>query len=135
MAFEHARPRQSRLRFLAAINVAAGGWLLAAPFALALPHRYPHQMAFLSSLVVGAAVLLLAVLHGLQWEAARFASRITFSLGLLLAATPVFFGYWYFQGAGRPATVSAVVTGAVIVAGSALSLAGSGDGWASDEAH
>jgi hypothetical protein len=86
---------------------------------------YPHQRAFLSSLAVGAVVLPLSVVHGLQWESARRACRINFSLGLLLIASPVFFGYGYAHGADRTATVNAVVTGIVIVLGAALSLAGS----------
>ena len=118
----------SKLRVLSLINTSAGIWLLGAPFVLSLPHVYPHQLAFLSSLAVGAVVMPLSVLHGLQWESARRASRINLSLGLLLAASPLFFGYHYPNGAGRAATINAVVTGAVIVAGAALCLAGSGTG-------
>jgi hypothetical protein len=115
----------SELRVLALVDVAAGVWLLAAPFVLDLPRQYPHQLAFLSSLAVGAAVLLLSALHFLQWQMARGASRINIALGLFLIASPVFFGYSRFEGAGHPATVNAVLTGIVIVAGAALCLAGS----------
>lgn len=116
----------NRLRLLSLIGVAAGAWLLAAPFVLHLPHVYPHQLAFGSSLVVGAAVLLLSALHGLQWETGRRAARINVSLGLLFAASPLLFGYGHAHGPGRTAAANAVIAGAVIVAGAALSLAGSG---------
>ena len=122
-----ARRHQSRLRLLGCLNVAAGLWLLTAPFVLGMPHTYPHQHAFLSSLLIGAAVLTLATLHMLRWDTARVASRLTLYLGLFLMVTPVFFGYWQFHGAGRHATGSAVLTGLFIVAGSVLSLAGSED--------
>jgi hypothetical protein len=115
----------SELRVLALVDVSAGAWLLAAPFVLDLPRQYPHQFAFLSCLAVGAAVLLLSTLHFLQWQTARGASRINLAMGLFLIASPVFFGYSRFEGAGHPATVNAVLTGIVIVAGAALCLAGS----------
>lgn len=99
---------------------------MSAPFVLELPSRYPHQQAFLSSLGVGAAVILLGVVHGLQWESGRRASRIALCLGLLLTASPIFFGYSYSDRPGRAATLNAVISGGAIVAGSLLSLAGSG---------
>jgi hypothetical protein len=125
---ERRSSSSSDLRFLAVIGVAAGCWLLASPFVLGLTWRYPHQLAAVSALVVGAAVLLLSLLHMLQWQRARAGERINVGLGLFYAASPVFFGYSQFGGAGHAATLSAVLSGAAIVAGAALALAGSDPG-------
>ncbi|MCA1711263.1 MAG: hypothetical protein LC789_06330 [Actinobacteria bacterium] len=113
------------MRVLSFIDILAGLWLLAAPSALGLPRDHPYRRAELSCYVVGSLVLLLAATHGLRWQQGRGASRLNFCLGLFFLFTPVFFGYGHFHGAGRPATINAVVSGLVIVAGSALSLAGS----------
>jgi len=117
----------SRLRVLSLINVCAGLWLLVAPFALHLPRSVPLG-ALLTGPVIGIAVLLLSAVHGLQWESARRGSRINVSLGLVLAASPLLLEYGHPNGPGRTAAVNAMVTGAVVVAGAALCLAGSGFG-------
>lgn len=115
-----------RLRVLGLVDLVAGLWLLAAPFVLGYPRTYPDQRAMFVDLVVGALVAFLASLHLLSWSTGRWASRVNVALGLFLAAAPAFLGYTT-DPAIRHAGVNDLVTGLVVVAGAALSLAGSRD--------
>lgn len=115
-----------RLRALGLIELAAGLWLLAAPFVLNYPRHHPNQRALVIDLLVGALVAMLATTHLLSWDNARWASRVDLALGLFLAAAPAFLGYTTDPDI-RHAGVNDLVTGLVIVAGAALSLAGSTD--------
>ena len=115
------------LRALGLIDVVAGLWLLSAPFVLGYSHAYPHHRALFNDLVVGVLVSMLAVLHLVQWNSARWASRgiVGFALWLLLA--PIIFNYRLDPTIGSAALVSDIATGVVLLAGAALSLAGSKD--------
>jgi len=115
------------VRALGLIDVVAGLWLLSAPFVLSYSHTYPHQRALFNDLIVGALVTMLAVLHLLQWNTARWASRgiVGFALWLLLA--PIIFNYRLDPTIGSAALVSDIATGVVLLLGAALSLAGSKD--------
>jgi len=115
-------PKPGLIRVLGLIDVVAGLWLLAAPFVLGYPHAYPHQRALLNDLVIGALVSLLALLHLLQWNNARWASRVVLALGLWLL-----FNYRLDPTISSAAFVSDLVTGIVILAGPALSMAASQD--------
>lgn len=115
-----------KLRVLGLLELAAGLWLLAAPFVLGYPRYHPHQRAIPVDLLVGALVAMLAVLHLLNWDTARWASRVDLVLGLALAAAPAVLGYGS-DPAIRRAVANDLVTGAVIVVGAGLSLAGSRD--------
>ena len=120
-------PKPGLIRVLGLIDVVAGLWLLAAPFVLGYPHAYPHQRALLNDLVIGALVSLLALLHLLQWNNARWASRVVLALGLWLLLAPVVFNYRLDPTISSAAFVSDLATGIVILAGASLSLAGSKD--------
>ncbi len=120
-------PKPGLIRVLGLIDVVAGLWLLSAPFVLGYPHAYPHQRALFNDLVIGALVSMLAVLHWLQWNNARWASRVVLALGLWLLLAPVVFNYRLDPTISSAAFVSDLATGIVILAGSALSLAGSKD--------
>lgn len=113
-----------RLRLLELINLLAGLWLLAAPFALGYPRAYPHQRVLLTDLLVGAVVSSLAFLHLKAWDDARWASRGNLMLGLLLLVFPVLFGYGSDPAISH-AAYNDVFTGITIIAGASLSLAGS----------
>ncbi len=115
------------VRALGLIDVVAGLWLLSAPFVLSYPHTYPHQRALFNDLLVGALVSMLALLHLVQWNSARWASRgiVGFALWLLLA--PIIFNYRLDPTIGSAALVSDIATGVVLLLGAALSLAGSKD--------
>jgi len=115
------------VRALGLIDVVAGLWLLSAPFVLGYSHTYPHQRALFNDLSVGALVTMLALLHLVQWNTARWASRgvVGFALWLLLA--PIIFNYRLDPTIGSAALVSDVITGIVVLAGASLSLAGSKD--------
>lgn len=130
MAVRRTTPTRAReggrLRLLGLIELAAGLWLLAAPFVLGYPRYHPHQRAIFVDLIVGALVAMLSVLHLLSWDSARWTSRVVLALGLVLAATPAFLGYGS-DPAIRHAGVNDLVTGIVIVIGAALALAGSTD--------
>ncbi|MCW2622185.1 MAG: hypothetical protein JWL64_1787 [Frankiales bacterium] len=109
-----------RLRILALATCAGGLWLLVAPFALHYPRHYPHLRALLVDLLAG---MILLVLSGFQWgesDGARWASRGTLILGLLLVAAPFFLGYQADAALSR-ATTNDVVIGLAIVAAAALS--------------
>lgn len=125
-------PTRSRLRILGLINVTAGCWLIALPFALHLPLRYPHQLAFLATLTAGVLVLTLAVLHMLNWRGLRRASRGNVMLGLWLVASPAVIGYTKYLPNGHVVALATVATGVWVIAGAALSLAGSEDEDAAD---
>jgi len=115
-----------RLRLLGLIELAAGLWLLAAPFVLNYPRYHPNQRALVVDLLIGALVAMLATTHLLNWDSGRWASRSNVALGLFLSAAPAFLGYTTDPDI-KHAGVNDLVTGVVIVAGAALSLAGSTD--------
>lgn len=118
---------RSRLRLLALINVAAGLWLITVPFVLDLPRTYPHQLTFFNFLLSGAAVLILSILHALQWSELRRASWGNVMVGIWLAASPVVFGSTKYLTNAKTVALISVLTGLVVVAGAALCLAGSDD--------
>ncbi len=113
-----------RLRLLGLIDLVAGVWLLAAPFALGYPRTYPHQRALITDLLTGALVAGLAFVHLRAWDDDRWASRGNLILGLLLLALPVLFGYGSDPAISN-AVYNDVITGIIITGGAALSLAGS----------
>ena len=113
------------LRALGLIDVVAGLWLVSAPFVLGYPHAYPHQRALFNDLIVGALVSMLALLHLLQWNSGRWASRIVVFLGLWLLLAPIILNYRLDPTIGSAALVSDIATGVVVLLGAALSLAGS----------
>ncbi len=115
------------VRALGLIDVVAGLWLLSAPFVLCYSHAYPHQRALFNDLIVGALVSMLALLHLLQWNSGRWASRIVVFLGLWLLFAPIAFGYHRDPTIGSTALINDVITGIVLLAGASLSLAGSKD--------
>lgn len=115
----------SRLRLLGLINVAAGLWLAVLPFTFHLPRRYPHQLPFWAILTTGALVLSLATLHTLRWSRLRWTSRGNLALGVWLAASPAIIGYTKYLPNGHAVALASVLTGAGVLGGAALSLAGS----------
>ncbi len=119
-------PREGgRLRLLAVVQLAAGLWLLAAPFVLGYPRSHPHWRALVVDLVVGALVLGLSTYHLLNWESGRGATRLVLLLGMFLVVVPVFFGYNADPTLGV-ALRNDLVTGTVVIAGAVLGLVGSG---------
>ncbi len=115
------------VRALGLIDVVAGLWLLSAPFVLGYSHTYPHQRALFNDFVIGALVSMLALLHLVQWNTARWASRGIVGLALWLLLAPIIFNYRLDPTIGSAALVSDVITGIVVLAGASLSLAGSKD--------
>lgn len=122
-----AAGRPGAVRLLGLIDLAAGCWLLAAPFVLSYPTTYPHFQALLNDITVGVLVVLLTVVHMLSWNTLRTAARGVLLLGLWLLVAPVAFNYHEVSSVGYPPLVNDLVTGVVLLAGSGLSLAASSD--------
>lgn len=117
----------SPLRLLAALPAAAGAWLAIMPFALSLPRRYPHALAFWCYLIAGAVVAMLSSAHAFAWRDLRAASHLSLAIGLLVALSPALIGYTKYLNNGGTVAVVAVVTGLVIAAGALMSLVASKD--------
>jgi len=115
-AVQDTRVRRTWWQLLAVINAALGIWLIALPFAFHLPTDYPHQVAFVNSVVVGALVLLASCAHGLSWTVMRPASNANVMLGLYVAASPVTIGYTKYLSNGFHVAWASTLTGLAIAA-------------------
>jgi hypothetical protein len=115
-ASTRTRVRQTWWQLLAVANAALGGWLIALPFVFHLPTKYPHQVAFVNSLVVGTLVLLASCAHGLSWTVMRPASNLNVMLGLYLAVSPLTIGYTKYLANGTHVAWASTLSGLAIAA-------------------